>query len=320
MERPPKPPGGAVIDFDRVFGALIDPDTPLNDDDLGALNALNLEARGKLREAFERLDTAARFSVLVRLIEVAAEQVTLDYSSICLDCLADPDASVRALAVSGLGEVIDRQALLRLLQVVREDPDELVRAEATDALRSWVLRAEFGRLRNQDRADLIEALRELAEDSGEAASVRGNAVESLGALSEEWVQELIHESFATDDQTLRLGALRAMGWSADPYWLPTVLDSMEVLDDEERSAAAFAAGEIENEDAVPSLGDLLEDESEEVVLTAVAALGQIGGRLALEALDRVRTHPDAEIRDGALAAREEAALLDDPLHVPQPKR
>ena len=315
METAPQQPPSAAIDFERVFGALIEPDAPLDDDDLAALNALGPEARGRLRAALERLDAAARFGVLARLIDLARERVTLDYDAICLDCLADPDASVRALAVSGLAEGEEREALVRLLQVASEDADELVRAEAAGALRPWVLRAEFGRLRAEDRSGLIETLRAAAEDGGEAGSVRGSAVESLGPLSEEWVRELIHESFAAEDQALRLGALRAMGWSADAYWLPTVLDSTEALDDEERSAAAFAAGGIEDEDAVPSLRDLLTDESPEVVLTAVAALGEIGGALALEALESVRTHPEAEVRDAAEAAGQQAAILDDPMGV-----
>ena len=313
METVSNQPAKTEIDFERVFDALIEPSASLEDDALEALNALGPEMRARLAAALQALDSAARFSVLARLIDVAEEHVTLDYGSVCLDFLSDSDASVRALAVSGLSDVEDREALVRLLEVARDDSDELVRVEATDALRLWVLRAEFGRLMGEDRAALIEMLRGLAEDGGEAASVRGNAVESLGPLSEEWVRELIHESFANEDQTLRLGALRAMGWSADSYWLPTVLDSAEALDDEERSAAAFAAGEIEDEDAVPTLQDLLEDESLEVVLTAVAALGEIGGALALEALESVRTHPEVAVRDASQAAGQTAALIDDPM-------
>lgn len=313
METASGQPTSAPIDFDRLFAALMEPSALLNDEDLETLIALRSDGRRQLWTALGGLDVSARFGVLARLVDLAEVQVRFDAGPICLDCLQDPDASVRALATSGLQEAEEREALIRLQQLAADDPDALVRAEAIAALRPWVLRAEFEQLQPDDRSELIATLRELAEDGGVDASLRGSAIESLGALSEEWVRELIHESFAAEDQELRLGALRAMGWSADPYWLPTVLDALEALDDEERAAAAFAAGEIEDEDAVPSLRDLLEDESMDVVLAAVAALGEIGGPLALEALEAARVHPEAEVRDAARAVSERTAILNDPL-------
>ena len=313
METASSRPTSAAIDFERLFAALMEPGALLDDEDLEALIALRSDGHRQLRTALDGLDASARFGVLARLIDLAEVQVRFDAGPICLDRLQDPDAGVRALAANGLREVEGREALARLQQIAADDPDALVRAEAIGALRPWVLRAEFGQLRPDDQSGLIATLRELAEDGGTEASLRGSAVEILGVLSEEWVRELIHESFAAEDQRLRLGALRAMGWSADPYWLPTVLDAVAALDDEERAAAAFAAGEIEDEDAVPSLRDLLEDESLDVVLAAVAALGEIGGPLALEALAAASTHPEAEVRDAARAVSERTAILADPL-------
>ena len=315
METASNWPTSAPVDFERLFAVLMEPSALIDDEDLEALIALKSDGRRQLRAALDGLDASARFGVLARLIDLAEVQVRFDAGFICIDCLQDPDASVRALATNGLKEFEGHEALARLQQLAADDSDELVRTEAIGALRPWVLRAEFGQLRLEDRSELIATLRELAEDGGEEASLRGSAVESLGVLSEEWVRDLIHESFAAEDQRLRLGALRAMGWSADPYWLPTILDSIEALDDEERAAAAFAAGEIEDEDAVPSLQDLLEDESVDVVLAAVAALGEISGPLALEALAAACIHPESEVRDAARAVSDRTAILDGPLDV-----
>ena len=129
-----------------------------------------------------------------------------------------------------------------------------------------------------------------------AEQVRAAAAAGLVDFGENRVQEALPKIEAVADRRLE-------------WHLVGALQSNKAR----RAAAAFAAGEIEDEDAVPSLRDLLEDESLDVVLTAVAALGEIGGPLALEALAAASTHPEAEVRDAARAVSERTAILADPL-------
>ncbi len=308
-------PQASQVDLEGLFAALAAGTREIPSEDLTALSDVDAGARQRVRDAMRSLDQTARFAFLERLIELAEERLTLDYSAICLDCLEDDVAAVRALAASGLAQYEDPQALIRLAAVVADDPDEQVRVETAAALGTFALQGEFGRLQPR-HADLVaNTLRALVEAGTEAPVVQAAALESLGVISAEWVRDLIHDIYAADDPDLRVGALRAMGRSADVYWLPTIADALTALDEDERVAAAFAAGEIGDEDAAPLLRDLLEDESPEVVLAVIAALGEIGGPEAREALQEYATHPDAALRTASQAALQSLTLGEDPLEL-----
>jgi len=75
-----------------------------------------------------------------------------------------------------------------------------------------------------------------------------------------------------------------MGSSADPRWLPILLDEMESPYEEIRLEAVRAAGNIGDSQAIPRLAELAYDDSEEVAVAAIAALGEIGGEQAGELL------------------------------------
>jgi HEAT repeat protein len=71
-----------------------------------------------------------------------------------------------------------------------------------------------------------------------------------------------------------------------------------------RLEAARAAGELDLQDAVPSLIDLLEDVDDDVRRAAIWSLGQLGGAAANEALlrllDRAEDEDEIELLEDAL--------------------
>ena len=77
--------------------------------------------------------------------------------------------------------------------------------------------------------------------------------------------------------------------------------------------AAAACGELGEEDAVPHLGRLVHDIDTEVCLSAIAALGAIGGGEAESILRECLDHPDEHICQAAQEALEELSFDQDPL-------
>jgi HEAT repeat protein len=105
-----------------------------------------------------------------------------------------------------------------------------------------------------------------------------------------------------------------MGRSCNETWLPTVLKEMESRVPEMRHAAAFAAGEIGDEQAVQSLKRLaIVDPDHQVQLAAVHALGEIGGPLARVALKSVLYEGDDDLREAIQEAMNDIAFNEDPL-------
>ena len=80
-----------------------------------------------------------------------------------------------------------------------------------------------------------------------------------------------------------------------------------------RFEAANACGELDDEDAVPHLIPLLQDDDIQVQLAAIDALGKIGGPLAKRALRRSLKVGDPVLEDAAREALEDIQATEDPL-------
>ena len=73
----------------------------------------------------------------------------------------------------------------------------------------------------------------------EAELVRARAIEGLGAISGEEIENLIESIYEEDSIWLKIGALDAMGRSASDYCLPVLLREIQNPAPEMRHAAAF---------------------------------------------------------------------------------
>jgi HEAT repeat protein len=103
-----------------------------------------------------------------------------------------------------------------------------------------------------------------------------------------------------------------MGRNCKSRWLDFLIEEMQSSNAEFRFEAARSSGEIENEDAVPGLLELLDDEDQEVQDAAIMALGKIGGIGAKQALQKLSKSPDARIKEAALSALTELEICQDP--------
>ncbi|MGA2285047.1 MAG: HEAT repeat domain-containing protein [Dehalococcoidia bacterium] len=299
---------------------LKDPSRPLLASRLSEFSSLSPEEAEAFSGVWPEVEVARRRQLLRRLLELAEDNVEMDFDRVFTTALTDGDADVRALGVQGLWEHESRDVIAPLITLLRNDPSATVRAEAATSLGRFVLRAEFQRLHPADSRRIEEALRAAVDDATESLEVRGRAMESIGALSAPWVRDSIENAYRSKNWRLRISAVHAMGRNCDPRWFPLLASELERDSPEMRFEAATACATCCDESAVPHLKPLLEDEDAEVQEAAIAALGEIGGDEAREALEEMNRHPETRVREAVASALEELEFNEDPLGFNLPKK
>lgn len=310
---PPRHTDQEQADFAEALQAVAD-QGPISQTQLDALSVLEGADLDRFREAFAALPADAR-ARLVRGLRGAAEQrLRLDYSAVNRLAIEDEDPKVRLAGVECALE--DRSPALfeTLLELVRSDPSYDVRAAAAEDLARFTLLAELDDLDPDSTGRLREVLLELVADGSQAPKVRTGALAALGYFSDVLIAERLAAAFT--DPTLRIGAVRGMGRSADPRWTDRLMPVLGSEDPALRREAAVALGEIEDERAVTPLGELVDDPELEVRLAVIQALGHIGGDDAREVLLYLAEAAEDDIRQAAEAALEELEAAEgDPMEL-----
>jgi HEAT repeat protein len=300
--------------FDSDLADLADTTKRLSSTQLAGLSDLDPEDAAELAAAWSEIETNRRFNIVTELAELAQDNVELNFDAVYKVALGDEEATVRAAALRGLFEYEGRDLIPALAEVLRQDPDAGVRRESAVALGRYALAAELEQLPQSDGAAVREVLIESAEDLEEDERVRARAIEALGAMSGEETENLIESVYEEDSLWLKVGAVDAMGRSCNPSWLPLVMREMESRAPEMRHAAAYAAGEIGEEEAVQQLKRMaVDDPDKDVQLVAVRAIGEIGGDQAKVALKAILYEGDDSLQDAVEEAKSEIAFNDDPL-------
>ena len=299
------------MSLETLLPTLADPERMPAATELSALASLDGENRDRFLDVWRTLSIQRKRDIVDRLVDLAEDNVELDFNTVFMTGLVDDDVQVRAQSVKALWEYDDLvSVLLRLLR----DPEALVRGEAALGLGRFLLRMEVLD-RDDALAQQIEgALRARYRDEAELIEVRGRALEALGVRGKDWVHDLIEEAYGSGDRRLTISSIHAMGRNADLAWLPMIIEEMESEDAEMRFEAATAAGGIADEDAIPHLAELTADEDAEVQEAAIAALGQIGGPTARSVLHEVAAESsDGRVLEAVTDALAEADFVEDPL-------
>src|SRR4051812_27054215 len=101
---------------------------------LAKLSGLSRQQLDDFMPTWSGLDADERRRAIRTLIDLAEDNVELDYSDLFRRLIGDPDAGVRSLAIEGLWED-DRAGTADLLvKTAQEDADEGVRAAAVAGL------------------------------------------------------------------------------------------------------------------------------------------------------------------------------------------
>jgi HEAT repeat protein len=281
--------------------------------DLKPLSGLVFDEREAFWSAWQAITPSRRGEIAHAMVELAEDNVDLDFGAALFWMLDDEDAGVRASAIEGLWEDLSGRLMRRLITLLRDDPAPDVRAAAALALSRFAYQSVLGELADSEAAALRAALIGAMLDQEQPLDVRRRALESAGYFADSSdVQRETERAYASDEQLLRESALVAMGRSMLPRWLPTIATALNHISPALRYEAARAAGEIA-EDArslVPRLVPLLDDDDSEVALAAIWALGQIGGEPARRVLQRARRSTDENRSQAAAEALEELSLED----------
>ena len=279
-----------------------------------ALWALSGATRTQAREfarVWDTLPVERRRRAAEQMVELAEQNIEVDFNILFRHLLDDPDAHVRVNGIEGLWEDEDTALIKPFLALLRQDPDARVRAAAADAVGRFLLLAEYGRVTNTTPDLLGKTLLAIIRDLDEDLTVRCRALEALAYWSDEEVRQVIAAAYDDTTPQMRASAIAAMGHSADRYWCDIVARELQSPDPRMRFEAARATGELENRAAAEALVRLLADPDREVQGAAITALGQVGGKLAKRALQRAATSDDEFLSTLAADALQELEFNEE---------
>ena len=298
---------------EQVISELADTDKPIRHSDLRRFSGLSRTEAASAMGAWRRIPPERRRQALDRMIELADDDIEMDFAGILRACLRDPDAGARERAARGLWDSDDRTIVRPLIDILLKDESHAARAAATSTLAKFAEMASEGRMSRRDGDRISAALFAVIEREGEDFETRRRAIEAVACFNSERVKALIKDAYADSDARLRRSAIYAMGKSSDEAWMPAVLREMRSSDPAMRFEATSACGMLCDENAVPHLAKMLEDDDREVQLAAARALGAVGGGAARIALARAIRTGDSAIEEAAEEALAELDFDEDPI-------
>ena len=302
-------------DLENYLKELRDPVKPLVVSKLVNLSDLSKEEMEMFRGVWHGMDVERRRQILDMLVELTEDNFELDYTQIFRLCLTDGDGQVRAKAIEGLSECEERSLLDPLISLLLGDLEGPVRASAAAALGTFAMLAEFGELKANDTEKVEKALVTAFNNKKEETDVRCRALESISMMSRPQIEGMIRQAYQSDDMAFRASALCAMGRTCNSDWLSILLQELGNGSPQLRFEAAKACAELEADEAVPRLIELTHDEDGQVRLSAIEALGRIGGNEARQALQECRDGADDAMSEAAEDALDEMKFWENPFAI-----
>lgn len=273
---------------------------------LYGLSGLTDDQLSQLRPVWNKLDATYRRILMQMLVDVSETNFELNYNAIGYDQLKAPEPEIRQAAIEVLWEDNTLTLMQRLIDIARKDPALEVRREAVRALGRFVLMGELGELDEDDTAAAQAVLFEIL-NSEEPLELQRHALESIANCSRADVVPIIREAYASDFDELRRSAIIAMGHTCDTdKWEAAVLEELKSPDEAMQMAAVKAAGELQISEAVMDVVRILGDSPREVQEVAIEALGEIGGKQAIRALEAMLEGAEDEDDDELLTLLEDA--------------
>ena len=277
------------------------------------LSSLGSDEAILMNRHWQEIAPPRRRTIVDRLVQMAEDNVELDFTTLFKLCLRDSDGEVRQKAISGLWECEDRNLIPRLVELLQGDPSLEVRAAAAMGLGKFALLAVEGKLLEKDKERVEGALLGVTRGLDHPLNVRRRAMEAMAPFNTEEIQELIQQAYEGPHLELRCSALYAMGRSCDSRWFPFLLKELKSDDPAMRYEAANASGELGSPEFVPPLAPLIRDEDYQVQLAAIQALGRIGGRQARRLLQAQVDSAEEGVVEAAEEALRQIEVEEEPL-------
>ncbi len=217
--------------------------------------------------------------------------------------LKDVDAHVRRSAIEALGNIQAKdafKALMDLLEVekyydvIEKIVESLIKIDAD------IFLADIPKYRDNVREIIaktvsdVDVLSKLADDQNKKVKIA--AIYGLGRAATDDATAMLISFLRDRDSDIRKAAVVALGETH--YCPPELFNALQDDDPWVRfytiKAIAFSC---DKEKAISMIGTMLHDEFIPVVMSAIDAIGEIGGREAYEALAQHEEHPNPDVRD-----------------------
>lgn len=264
-------------------------------------------------DAWPDIDPGRRCRIVYRLLELAENNIELNFDGIFKICLGDRNDDVRSKAIDGLWENEEPSLAETLITMLERDSSEKVQVAAALALGKFAILAENGKLRADLKSRIEESLLAVIADKSRLLSVKSRALEAVAPFSIPRVKSAILEAYRSREPELKVSAVYAMGRNCDMDWLSLLLSELSSTDAELRYEAAGACAELEAEEAVFLLIRLVDDSDADVQMAAIRALGKIGNNEAKEYLERCLESDSQLIREAVAEALQVLETEDDVL-------
>ena len=301
------------LPIEETFAELANSNKPLLNSRLTELSNLSPEELELFRYSWTAIEPKRQRQVVYRLLELAEENLELNFDSIFKYCLKDPDDEVRSKAIEGLWENEETSLIDPLINLLEQDSSEKVQAAAAIALGKFVMLAEHQKLRSRHASRIQGALLAVLSDRNQPIEVRCRTLEAIAPMSLPQVKTAIMEAYQGSNSRLRISSIYAMGKSCDLSWLPMLVEELGNDDAEVRYEAAGACGELEEGAAVPHLIKLINDPDADVQMVAIQALGRIGSTQAKECLEQCLDSTNEVVRQTAEQVLNEPEVGEGPL-------
>jgi len=279
--------------------------------DLLVLSDLKNSDAKLVRDHWPAIPLDNRTSVVQQLVDYAQEHLEIHLGRLLRIALRDPDADIRRRAIEGLWEDDASDLVGPLVQRLLNDPASVVRQAAAKKLGTYILAGELDELESAYAVRAEEALLTILHNTDEEISVRCHALESIAYSGEVGIRQLIEDGYYSAHEEMRLGAMTAMGRSADIRWRNLVRVELQNPSPRMRAVAAQVCGELEARAAIEDIIELVDDEEQAVRFAAIFALGRLGGKDAHTVLTMLAQQEELDESEVAEAALEELLFYAD---------
>lgn len=265
------------VPFQAVMDALLDDDRPFPARYLHRFSDLPPVELDAVKKTWSKVSSRRKHTLLEDLEDLAETDTLTSFDDMARSLLADPDPEVRTRAIRLLWESEDVKLIPVYFKLLNEDEDTGTRAAAANALGQFVYLGELDKYPSKTKKQVEDQLL-AATTTAKETLIRRRALESLGYSGRKEVIPLIEAAYHQKDPDWLVSALFAMGRSCDERWNKQVLAQLHASNDDVRSEAIHASGELELSSARPALLDLLADEEDpEIRREIIWALSKIGG-------------------------------------------
>jgi HEAT repeat protein len=298
--------------FLTVVDALLDDNNPFPARYLHRFSDMEPTDLKQLKKTWPDVSPRRKHTLLEDLEDLAETDTLTSFDDLARSLLGDPDPEVRARAIRLLWECDDSKLIPVYLDMLNNDEDIEVRAAAANALGQFVYLGELDKIPAELHHEVEDQLLAATSSSNETL-IRRRALESLGYSGRKEIIPLIEAAYGEKKTDWVVSALFAMGRSSDNRWKKQVLSQLRSPDEDIRSEAIHAAGELELESSRPVLLDILEDEEGlEMRRELIWALSRIGGEGVRSKLEELlEIEEDDEEADFIEEALETLSFTED---------